>query len=95
MTDSVRNRRALDHTAQQSTKSLRTIIEESKEMQSNLIINFINFQKAFDSTHRISLWDLLKLYGFPIKYINIIKAFYADSKCCVKTDTGISEWFTV
>ena len=59
--------------------TLRMIIEESTEIQSNLI-NFVDFQKAFDSLHRPSLWKILTLYGFPEKYVNIIKAFYVDSK---------------
>jgi hypothetical protein len=75
--------------------TLRTIIEESTEMQLNLVINFVDFQKAFDSLHRPSLWKILSIYGIPTKYINIIKAFYADSACCVKTENGNSDWFPV
>jgi uncharacterized membrane protein YhdT len=74
---------------------LRTIIEESTERQLNLVINFVDFQKAFDSLHRPSLWKILSMYGIPTKYINIIKAFYTDSACCVKTESGNSDWFIV
>ena len=42
--------------------TLRTIIEQSLEHQTPLIINFIDFKKAFDSIHRESLWKILKLY---------------------------------
>ncbi|BFY97740.1 hypothetical protein BsWGS_00780 [Bradybaena similaris] len=75
--------------------TLRTIIEESAELRSPLVINFIDFQKAFDSVHRPSLWKILEIYGFPAKYINIINAFYTDSACCVKTENGNSDWFPV
>ena len=75
--------------------TLRTIIEESVEHQSQLIINFVDFQKAFDSIHRPSLWNILEIYGFQPKYVNIIKAFYDDSRCCVRTEAGNSEWFPV
>ena len=71
--------------------TLRTIIEESTERQLNLVINFVDFQKAFDSLHRPSLWKILSMYGIPTKYINIIKAFYTDSACCVKTKSGNSD----
>ena len=75
--------------------TLRTIIEESTERQSKLMINFVDFQKAFDSLHRPSLWKILTLYGIPTKYINIMKAFYADTACCVRTESGLSSWFQV
>ena len=35
----------------------RNIIEQSIEWQSSLCVNFIDFEKAFDSVHRDSLWD--------------------------------------
>ena len=38
--------------------TLRTIIEQSLEHQTPLIINFIDFKKAFDSIHRESLWKI-------------------------------------
>jgi hypothetical protein len=75
--------------------TLRTIIEESTERQLSLVINFVDFQKAFVSFHRPSLWKILSMYSIPTKYINIIKAFYTDSACCVKTESGNSDWFTV
>src|SRR5579871_5851057 len=75
--------------------TLRTIIEESVEMQSPLIINFIDFQKAFDSLHRPTLWNILTSYGFPTKYLNIIKALYDNSRCCVRTNEGKTEWFHI
>jgi hypothetical protein len=75
--------------------TLRTIIEESNEFRSKLVINFVDFQKAFDSIHQQSLWEILGLYGFPPKYINIIKSLYNISNCCVRTHHGNSEWFQV
>ena len=35
---------------------LRNIIEQSIEWQSSLYVNFIDFEKAFDSVHMNSLW---------------------------------------
>jgi hypothetical protein len=83
------------HTTIDHIYTLRTIIEESAERQSKLIINFIDFQKAFDSLHRPSLWKILTFYGIPSKYINIIKAFYSNMVCCVRTESGDSSWFLV
>ena len=53
--------------------TLRTIIEQSLEYQTPLIINFIDIKKAFDSIHRESLWKIVKLYGVPDRFINIIQ----------------------
>ena len=70
--------------------TLRNIIEQSLEYQVLMMINYIDFKKAFDSVHRPLLWNILSIYGVPQKYINIFKALYTDSRCCVKTETGVS-----
>ena len=45
--------------------------EQSLEHQHDLIINFIDFKKAFDSVHRPSLWKILTYYGIPDRFINL------------------------
>ncbi|VDP19536.1 unnamed protein product [Schistosoma margrebowiei] len=37
---------------------IRTIFEQSIERNSSLYINFLDYDKAFDSVDRRSLWDL-------------------------------------
>jgi len=61
--------------------SLRNIIEQCHEWQRGLYINFIDFQKAFDSVHRESLWSNLRAYGIPAHIVRVIKQFYTDF-CC-------------
>ena len=56
--------------------TLRNIIEQCTEWQRQLYINFVDFEKAFDSIHRESLWKILRSYGIPQHLINLIKAFY-------------------
>ena len=53
--------------------TLRIIVEQSIEWNSSLYINFVDYQKAFDSLDRPFLWKLLAHYGIPQKFINIIK----------------------
>jgi len=65
--------------------TLRNIIEQSIEFQSPLLINYIDFKKAFDSIHRETLWNIVRSYGVPEKYINIFKSLYRKSSCCVRT----------
>ncbi len=43
--------------------TLRIILEQSLEWNSSLYVNFIDFEKAFDSVDRASLWRLLRHYG--------------------------------
>ena len=56
--------------------TLRIIVEQSIAWQSSLYINFIDFEKAFDSVSREVLWLLLRHYGIPVKIVTIIRALY-------------------
>ena len=74
---------------------LRTIIEQSLEWNSSVYINFIDFEKAFDSVHHDTLWKILQSYGIPQKIINILSSMYANNQCCVRHGGQHSEWFAV
>jgi len=39
-------------------------------------VNFIDFEKAFNSVDRGSLWKLMAHHGIPAKIINIIRSTY-------------------
>ena len=65
------NRSCNDHIT-----TLRIIIEQSREFNSKLYATFVDFEKAFDSINRSALWKLLYKYGFPQKYINLMKQLY-------------------
>ena len=67
--------------------TLSDITEQSLEYQVPMMINYIDFKKAFDSVHRPLLSNILSIYGVPQKCINIFKALYTDSSCCIKTET--------
>ncbi|VDO59450.1 unnamed protein product [Schistosoma margrebowiei] len=70
-----------------STKSrhqiatLRIIVEQSIESNSSLYINFIDYEKAFDSVDGTTLWKLLRHYGVPQKIVNIIQNYYDGLNC--------------
>ena len=74
---------------------LRIILEEYMEKQKALHMNFIDFKKAFDSLHRDSLWQIMKLYGIPAKIITITESLYKNNRCTVRTEEGLSDWFQV
>ena len=75
-----RNRYCADQIA-----SLRIIVEQSLEWNSPLYINFIDYEKAFDSVDRETMWKLLRHYRVPEKIISLIRCTCQDMSCsCLK-----------
>nr|KAG5690470.1 hypothetical protein BaRGS_016470 [Batillaria attramentaria] len=85
-----RNRSCADQIA-----SLRIIVEQSLEWNSPLYINFIDYEKAFDSVDREALWKLLRHYGVPGKLISLIQCTYKDMSCRIAHAGQLSESFEV
>ena len=56
---------------------------------------FIDFEKAFDSVHQETLWQLMKHYGIPEKLITIVKRMYDNNESAVITSSGNTEWFKI
>ena len=75
--------------------TLKRILEQALEHKTPLIINFIDFEKAFDSLNRVSLWKILAVHGFSAKYIRVISNLYEDSECCVKVENDHTQWFKI
>ena len=75
--------------------TLRNILEQCNEWNAPLFINYVDFEKAFDSIHRNSLWSIMKHYGIPEKLIKMIKLLYDTFQCAVMVDGEESEWFRV
>ncbi|XP_078679467.1 uncharacterized protein LOC144915099 [Branchiostoma floridae x Branchiostoma belcheri] len=75
--------------------TLRIIIEQSLEWNSPLYINFIDYEKAFDSIDRNTLWKILRHYGIPEKIISLIQSTYKDMSCRVLHAGQLSESFEV
>ena len=72
-----------DRSCTDQIATLRIILEQSLEWNSPLYVNFIDYEKAFDSVDRESLWKLLRHYGVPTKITSIIKNSYEGLKCRV------------
>ncbi|XP_078619529.1 uncharacterized protein LOC144886675 [Branchiostoma floridae x Branchiostoma japonicum] len=75
--------------------TLRNIIDQCLEYQTPLVLNFIDFKKAFDSIHRTSLWNIARSYGIPGQFVNTFKSLYANSRCCVRTEGGTTDFFDI
>lgn len=46
-----------------------------------LYTTFVDFEKAFDSVDRETMWKLMQHYRIPQKLINVIQQLYEDSSC--------------
>ena len=74
---------------------IRNIIEQCNEWRRSIYVNFIDFEKAFDSLHQDTLWRILEKYGIPTKVIRLIKIFYKEYKCVVEVNKDKTEMFRV
>lgn len=83
-------RSCIDH-----INTLRIIIEQSVEWQSPLFLIFIDFEQAFDSIHRETMWQILSSYGIPRRLLNIIMALQRETKCRIIHRGNLREWFTI
>ncbi|VDP32583.1 unnamed protein product [Schistosoma curassoni] len=75
--------------------TLRIIVEQSLEWDSPLYINFIDYEKAFDSVDRTPLWKLLRHYGVPQKIVNIIRNSYDELNCKILHGGQLTKSFKV
>ena len=76
-------------------QTLRIILEQSMEWNSSTYINFIDFEKAFDSLDREALWELMRHYGIPEKFISLIKNTYDGNKGEVLHGGRLSQPFEI
>ena len=53
------------------------------------------FEKAFDSVHRGSLWNVMRSYGIPDKLVRVIAVIYARFECAVEDGNLTSDWFMI
>ena len=70
------------------TFMLRNILEQCNKWQKDIYVNFLDFEKAFDSVHRTSLWKILRQYGIPQKIVYIITLFHNNFTCCVQNSSS-------
>ena len=75
--------------------TLRIILEQSLEWNSPLYVNFVDYEKAFDSLDRQTLWRLLRHYGVPQKIVDIIRNSYEGMTCRVVHGQQVTDAFQV
>ncbi|KAK2183596.1 hypothetical protein NP493_305g00028 [Ridgeia piscesae] len=84
-----------DRSCTDQIATLRIIVEQSMEWDSSLYINCVDYEKAFDSLDRDTLWKLLQHYGIPDKLISLIRNSYEDMACRVIHAGQLTDSFIV
>ena len=78
--------------------SLRIIVEHSLEWKSPpppFHINFIDYEKVFNSVGRETMCKLLRHYGVPEKIISLIRCTHQDMSCRITHAGQLSEGLEV
>ena len=65
------------------------------EWDSSLYINFVDYEKAFYSLDRDTLWKLVQHYGMPDKLISLIRNTYEEMACRVIHTEQLTDSFMV
>ena len=84
-----------DRSCTDQIATLRIIMEQSIEWNSSLYINFVDYEKAFDSVDRETLWKVLRHYEVPKKLVNMIKNSYEGMSCRVIHEGQLTKNFEV
>ena len=74
---------------------LRNILEQANEWRAPIYTHFVDFEKAFDSVHRESLWAIMRSYGIPEKIVGAVRGIYEGFECAVIEENETSEWFQI
>ena len=75
--------------------TLRMIGEKCLEKQREVFVCFLDLEKACDRVDRRKLWEVLREYGVGERLLSGIKAFYAQSRACVRVRRKVGEMFDV
>jgi len=71
------------------------IIDMRYKYRQNMWQLFIDFKKAYDRIHRVSLYNIMYDFGFPKKLIILTKMCMEDTKYRVRTQNVTSGTFKV
>ncbi|XP_068222145.1 uncharacterized protein [Palaemon carinicauda] len=75
--------------------ALRRLMEKYSEGQKELLIVFIDIEKAYDRVPRQDIWRCLRERGTPEKYVRLIRNMYEGAGTQIRTSVGFTETFGV
>ena len=72
------------------------IIEKARVSEKHqLLLCFIDYEKAFDCVDHNKLWKILNEMGVPDHLTCLLRNLYADQQATVRTRHGITNWFKI
>ena len=74
---------------------LRQLQEKCIEQHQELYMVFVDLTKAFDAVNRPLLWEVLRKFGYPPKFLSILGALHDGAMVRVVGEGGKSEPFLV
>ena len=75
--------------------SIKQLIEKTRIQNSELILTFLDLEKAFDRVTQKEVWDSLERRGVSTKLIEAIKNVYSNNRNYVRKDNSESNMFTI
>merc|ERR1712035_203667 len=75
--------------------ALRVLLERRLEFRQGLLSVYVDLKKAFDTVHRETLWDILRLRGIPARIIDLMTGLHSGTESVVKCGGDISNSFPV
>ncbi len=78
-----------------NNRLLEEIIKEYKEKGQQAYLITLDAQKAFDSVDHQYLIDILKIYNFPIEFIEWVKILYTELRSKVLVNGYTSDYFDI
>lgn len=75
--------------------SLKQIQEKCIEQRMPLYMVFVDFTKAFDTVNREALWIILRKFGCPAHFTELVSALHTGMKASVSMKGDMSDYFVV
>jgi hypothetical protein len=73
--------------------ALKIINEKLWEYNHSVQYLFIDFQKAYDSIHRDTLWECMEEFKIPTELINMYKTCVEETRSAVRIEGTLSSFF--
>ncbi|CAF1118890.1 unnamed protein product [Didymodactylos carnosus] len=74
---------------------LRRILEGCHKKNPPFVATFVDFKKAFDSIHRVMIFNILRNYGIPQKIVDAIRLLHDTSIGSVLVDGRLTKEFRI
>ena len=73
----------------------RQLQEKCQEQNVDLCMTFVDLTKAFDTVIREGLWKIMAKFGYPAKFIAMVRQFHDGMLARVQNDGEFSDPFPV